>query len=72
MISEHDSDALMGAPNPVARDGMLAPAWLRLPGFALACVLALAATFVSSMHGGPQMLYALLMGVAGGPHCAVS
>lgn len=64
MINEHDSDALMGAPNAVARAGMLAPAWLRLPGFALACVLALAATFVSSMHGGPQMLYALLMGVA--------
>ena len=64
MVNEHDSDALMGAPNAVARAGVLAPAWLRLPGFALACVLALAATFVSSMHGGPQMLYALLMGVA--------
>ena len=63
-MNEHDSDALMGAPNAVARAGVLAPAWLRLPGFALACVLALAATFVSSMHGGPQMLYALLMGVA--------
>lgn len=64
MINEHDSDALMGAPNAVARAGVFSPAWLRLPGFALACVLALAATFVSSMHGGPQMLYALLMGVA--------
>jgi uncharacterized integral membrane protein (TIGR00698 family) len=42
----------------------MAAAWLRLPGFGLACVLALAATFVSTMHGGPQMLYALLLGVA--------
>jgi uncharacterized integral membrane protein (TIGR00698 family) len=30
----------------------------------LAAVIALAATFVSSMHGGPQFLYALFMGVA--------
>jgi uncharacterized integral membrane protein (TIGR00698 family) len=48
----------------VLRDGVIAAAWLRLPGFGLACVLALAATFVSTMHGGPQMLYALLLGVA--------
>jgi uncharacterized integral membrane protein (TIGR00698 family) len=34
------------------------------PGAALACVIALAATFVSSQHGGPQLLYALLFGVA--------
>lgn len=38
---------------------------LRLaPGTALACVLALAATFVSHLQGGPQLLYALLLGVA--------
>ena len=37
---------------------------LRIPGTALACVIALAATFVSSLHGGPQLLYALLLGVA--------
>ena len=43
---------------------MMAAAWLRLPGLGLACVLALAATFVSTTHGGPQMLYALLLGVA--------
>ncbi|MEJ8824508.1 putative sulfate exporter family transporter [Variovorax humicola] len=36
----------------------------RVPGAALACVIALAATFVSSLHGGPQLLYALLFGVA--------
>jgi uncharacterized integral membrane protein (TIGR00698 family) len=35
-----------------------------VPGTALACVLALAATFVSTLHGGPQLLYALLFGVA--------
>ena len=43
---------------------MRSAAWLRLPGLGLACVLALAATFVSSTHSGPQMLYALLLGVA--------
>ena len=35
-----------------------------LPGSALAVVVALAATFVSQLHGGPQMLYALFFGVA--------
>jgi len=44
------------------------PAWRRasvlLPGTALSCVLALAATFVATLHGGPQLLYALLFGVA--------
>ena len=43
---------------------MRSAAWLRLPGLGLACVLALAATFVSSTHNGPRMLYALLLGVA--------
>lgn len=33
------------------------------PGGALAAVVALAATFVSQLHGGPQMLYALFFGV---------
>ncbi len=38
---------------------------LRLaPGTALACVIALAATFVAKLHGGPQLLYALMFGVA--------
>ena len=35
-----------------------------LPGSGLAAVLALAATFVAQLHGGPQMLYALFFGVA--------
>ncbi len=35
-----------------------------LPGAALAGVIALAATFVSTLHGGPQLLYALFFGVA--------
>jgi uncharacterized integral membrane protein (TIGR00698 family) len=34
------------------------------PGTALTVVLALAATFVSSMHGGPTLLYALFFGVS--------
>lgn len=43
---------------------LLSAAWLRVPGLGLASVLALTATFVSSMYGGPQMLYALLIGIA--------
>lgn len=35
-----------------------------VPGAALAAVIALAATFVSQLHGGPQLLYALFFGVA--------
>jgi uncharacterized integral membrane protein (TIGR00698 family) len=35
-----------------------------LPGTGLAAIIALAATFVSTLHGGPQLLYALLFGVA--------
>ena len=34
------------------------------PGIALSGVIALAATFVSTLHGGPQLLYALFFGVA--------
>lgn len=34
------------------------------PGVALSAVLAMAATLVSTLHGGPQLLYALLFGVA--------
>jgi uncharacterized integral membrane protein (TIGR00698 family) len=36
----------------------------RLPGSLLSGVIALAATFVSTLHGGPQLLYALFFGVA--------
>ncbi len=43
----------------------LADRWLRLwPGAALCAVIALAAAFVSSLHGGLPMVYALLFGVA--------
>jgi uncharacterized integral membrane protein (TIGR00698 family) len=34
------------------------------PGTALAGVIALAAIFVANLHGGPQLLYALMFGVA--------
>jgi uncharacterized integral membrane protein (TIGR00698 family) len=35
-----------------------------LPGSALCAVIALAATFVATLHGGPQFLYALFFGIA--------
>ncbi len=35
-----------------------------LPGAAVAALIAAAATLVSSLHGGPQLLYALFFGVA--------
>lgn len=35
-----------------------------LPGTMLAAVVAMAATLVSTLHGGPQLLYALFFGVA--------
>jgi len=35
-----------------------------LPGFMLCSVIAAAASFVSSNHGGPKFLYALLIGIA--------
>lgn len=50
------------APGPAAR----ALAWgaARWPGALLCGVIAMAATLVSRLHGGPQLLYALLLGVA--------
>lgn len=36
----------------------------QLPGFMLCAVIAIAATFISEHYGGPQFLYALLIGVA--------
>jgi uncharacterized integral membrane protein (TIGR00698 family) len=42
----------------------MAKAAKRIPGTGLAALIALAATFVSELHGGPQLLYALLFGVA--------
>jgi uncharacterized integral membrane protein (TIGR00698 family) len=35
-----------------------------LPGAGLAIMIAMAATFVSQLHGGPQLLYALFFGTA--------
>ncbi len=48
----------------------LAPGWrllpwmARLPGSALALLVALSASFVAQSHGGPTLLYALFFGVA--------
>jgi uncharacterized integral membrane protein (TIGR00698 family) len=36
----------------------------RWPGLLLCAVIAMAATLISRLHGGPQLLYALLLGVA--------
>lgn len=44
--------------------GRLQLASTLVPGSALAAVMALAATFMSQLHGGPQMLYALFFGIA--------
>lgn len=44
-----------------ARSDHLVSLW---PGVAMCAVIALAAVFVSGMHGGPPMLYGLLMGAA--------
>jgi uncharacterized integral membrane protein (TIGR00698 family) len=53
------------ASTPASR---IAAAWqhvVRLvPGIGMAGVLALAATLVARLHGGPQLLYALMFGVA--------
>jgi uncharacterized integral membrane protein (TIGR00698 family) len=47
--------------------GAASAAWsaaaLHWPGTALCAVVALAASFVAGLHGGPQLLYALLFGV---------
>ena len=55
-------------PQPATLTTRATGSWLKLrklaPGSALASVIALAATFVSTLHGGPQLLYALLFGVA--------
>lgn len=49
------------APEPVGPVGRALQLW---PGTALVGLLALAATFVLTAHGGPQFLYALLLGIA--------
>ena len=64
MTNRQDSDPLTPPSFKVLRNAIVALVWLRLPGLGLACALALVATFISNTHGGPQMLYALLLGVA--------
>jgi len=44
--------------------GFAAALQLRWPGALLCGVIAMAASFISRLHGGPQLLYALLFGVA--------
>ncbi len=46
------------------RDGLRSALRARWPGMLLCGVIAMAATFISRAHGGPQLLYALLFGVA--------
>jgi uncharacterized integral membrane protein (TIGR00698 family) len=52
---------------PARFAGAAQAAWgalsLRWPGAALCVVVALAATFVAGLHGGPQLLYALFFGI---------
>lgn len=56
------TEQALGAPARAQR--LIAPLYAIAPGAALAGVLALAATFVSVLHGGPQLLYALFFGIA--------
>jgi uncharacterized integral membrane protein (TIGR00698 family) len=55
-------------PEPIAlrttRPAWLAGVALRWRGFLLCAVIALAASFLARLHGGPQLLYALLFGIA--------
>lgn len=77
-VSAKDSEApLVGrAPDASATHGQPAGGRPRrrlvgtqgpIPGFVLCVVIALAATFVAELHGGPQLLYALLLGMALAP-----
>lgn len=52
------------APSAWHQNGRLREIRGLMPGSALSAVIALAATFVSSLHGGPQFLYALFFGIA--------
>src|SRR5256885_2248538 len=52
---------------PPRLTGAMSAAWgavaLRWPGAALCTVVALAASFISGQYGGPQLLYALFLGI---------
>ncbi len=56
------TEQALSAPARVQR--LFAPLRSIIPGTALTGVIALAATFVAALHGGPQLLYALFFGVA--------
>lgn len=64
MASEHPA----AAPAPAIAAGRPAPFAARLrgrwPGALLCAVIALAASFIARVHGGPPLLYALLFGVS--------
>lgn len=48
----------------VAPPAMFSEVRVLMPGFMLCSVIAITATFVSDHYGGPQFLYALLIGIA--------
>jgi uncharacterized integral membrane protein (TIGR00698 family) len=50
--------------NSTARPHWMLHVLQLFPGIALSCIIAMAATLVSTLHGGPQLLYALFFGVA--------
>ena len=54
----------MSSQTTTAQPAMFAGIRKLLPGFMLCAVIAVAATFVSEHYGGPQFLYALLIGIA--------
>ena len=56
------TEQALNAPERLQR--MVAPLREVAPGAALAGVIALAASFVSVLHGGPQLLYALFFGIS--------
>ncbi|WP_341890172.1 putative sulfate exporter family transporter [Variovorax sp. YR752] len=58
------ADTPAALPPAPPRPGTLPLAQELLPGAVLCGVIALAATFVALVHGGPQLLYALLLGMA--------
>lgn len=67
-MGQRDSDASNYSGLMPLRGGTGARAWgyaaAVVPGSALSGLIALAATFISTIHGGPQLLYALFFGVA--------
>lgn len=65
------AQARLDEPVWLAPDGQIRPisrwaTWIaaRWPGLLLCAVIAMAASLISRLHGGPQLLYALLLGVA--------